>query len=1495
MDRRKPCPYDKANWLSRMTFWWISGLFRNGYKKDLDISDMYDVCQEDESSQVVRTLERCWKDEIQKLADGKNVSLFKTVFRAFKLRLILPGISVFFVETLKIMQPLLIGQVIMFLSPNPTLPTYYAYIFAAALGLVNLLQTFLNSHFFYVMQHTAMKMKVAVSGLVYKKVLTLSCQSFYQTTSGQIVNFLSTDVEMFSTCIENIHYLWLSPLVICVVVYLIYREVGVASFFGLLPVLVFLPSQIGSGKLFGVLRMKTAAWGDERINAMTEIVSGMRVIKMYCWEKPFGQIINTLRQKEMSFLKLSFLVKAINLSIVFYLTRVMALFIFVGNWLFISHPISTSSVFVTLGLLDILKLSAFYFLAYSFETLYELSASMQRIQKFLLLDEEKDLTHGGILHKHVHHRTHTESDAAVEIDYVTARWEMSGAELRKKSREKIKKRDSTSETSKLLHESEMEHYFSLKSIALNIKKGELMAVVGTVGSGKTSLLLALLGEFPYQQGQITLHGSVGYAAQQSWVFSGSVKQNILFGDKYDFKRYEAVVDACALQKDVGLMKYGDETLVGERGLLLSGGQKARLTLARSVYRDCDIYLLDDPLSAVDTKVGRHIFNKCIKLLLEEKTVILVTNQLQYLRRADRIVVLREGSVFDVGTYDELEERGVDLATYLTTEDKHTKDEVVSAMDVEEQKMKITASGQQEEEEVTEGGAVGVKVYAQYLEAGYGVILGPIALVLGIAAESVVSASGWMLAKWSDSLDPQYPVNTTGAMVNFTEVLPESTVKSWNTMELSLQFFIIFICAYVILINVFSILAFQIFALASQRLHDRMFAFVLGARSRFFDINPVGRILNRFSRDLGIVDTILNRCLFATNQYTLSITAAVLIVCIIAPWLFIALVPASIVVFCLRFYAIQTTRDIKRIEANVRSPVYSHVSDTILGLQTIRALNKQDQFQQGFDQHMNIHSRAWFSYLSSFRWYSLRSVFIMVVFFNIVIYVCLVLRNTVSIGLLSLALFYSSSVMEPFEFLMRITVEVENYMTSVERILSYSKVAQEGPMESDRPPPDTWPMQGTISFSNTSLRYEDSLPYSLKHINFHIKSKEKIGIVGRTGAGKSSLLAALLRLAEPEGKMWIDGMDVTIIGLTELREKISVIPQDPVLFTGTLRQNLDPLDMYTDDKLWQVLEQVQLKTKIQDSPEGLCMGVAESGHNFSVGQRQLVCLARALLAANKILVLDEATAHVDHETDQLIQRVLRAKFRECTVLTIAHRLNTVMDCDRIMVLDEGELKEFDIPYNLLLHKDGYFCKLVDQLGKQQARQLHALAELAYHQRASASMLLEEAVKSATEIFRNSREDLRRSKDSLMRSKNSLDTSETTLNTIENSKTLYGRYSTPVKSSPKPHRKIRHVKSSPAKESPKIHRKTPSKSDLVDRNDREEIVPLVTHSPGRHTLEESPVVNDDRGGTVSPIRKPVNPLAKGSRTLSPKGSPRVITGLYQKQKEGEDSDDQKIIFC
>ncbi|XP_041372527.1 ATP-binding cassette sub-family C member 4-like [Gigantopelta aegis] len=947
-------------------------------------------------------------------------------------------------------------------------------------------------------------------------------------------------------------------------------------------------------------------------------------------------------------------------------------------------------------------------------------------------------------------------DWAVEIDHVTARWEITLPEVVRRRR----KRDSTSDTSRLLHESELEHYFSLKNITITVKKGELLAVIGSVGSGKSSLLLTLLGELPHQQGQITLLGKVGYYSQQAWIFSGTVRDNVVFGGELDEARYTAVLEACALNKDIESMTNGDLTLVGERGLMLSGGQKARLSLARALYRNVDIYLLDDPLSAVDTKVGKHIFNKCLLQMLAGKTRIVVTHQLQYLQKVDRIVVLREGTLYDVGTYSELTSRGVDIATFIKTEETPTEDTDTN-MDVDDMLL-LSSTAEELQAEDSETGTVGWSVYWQYFKAGYGYFLSPVVIIFVIGERSLMVAADWMLAKWAESVQfvPSHLRNETTLPVlnnasvfhnkylaTTSTILSDPGVKDWAHMPQTLQYFVIFVCGFVVCATVFSVTHYQLCAFASQRLHDKMFKFVLGAKTQFFDSNPVGRILNRFSRDLGFVDDPMTRCLYVVIDFTMLMFSTTVVVCMVSPWLLIAVIPVAMFVIFIRYFAIRTTRQIRRLEAVSRSPVYSHVSDTIGGLQTIRAFGKQDQFTESFDGYQNHHSSAWFLYLASYRWFSIRSLFAVIVFYNIIIQVCLVLRNSISSGLLAMILIYSSAWMEPFEFIMRMSAELENYMTSVQRILSYSKVEQEKSKRSDKPPPPDWPMRGSITFTDVSLRYTDNTPWALKHIDFHIKSKEKIGVVGRTGAGKSSLLASLFRLAEPTGKIWIDGLDVTKIGLHELREKISIIPQDPTLFSGTLRKNLDPFDEYRDEDMWYALEQVQLKKTIERASGKLCMEVSESGHNFSVGQRQLICLARAILRYNKILILDEATANVDHRTDEFIQMTLRSKFRSCTVLTVAHRLNTVMDCDRIMVLDDGELKEFDIPYNLLQIKDGYFSQLVEQTGGQQAAHLRMLAQIAFGQRASASLLLEEAVKTATLHLRNSRDDLSKSRESL----------------------------------------------------------------------------------------------------------------------------------------------------
>ncbi|XP_050401602.2 ATP-binding cassette sub-family C member 4 isoform X1 [Patella vulgata] len=1346
------CLYDTANCFSRISFWWLNSLFRKGFRKGLTLDDVSKCPQEDDSSFLWGKIDKLWDYHLTNYRSGKKASLIMAVLSTFKSEFVLPGFLIFICESCRILSPFIIGQLISYFQNTDLVSKTEAYIYAAALGVALVLAMFCDLFHFYKQQHISLKMKTAVGGLIYRKLLSLSSQTFHLTNSGKIVNLLSTDLEKFNFAFETTHYLWLCPIELVVVMSLLYYYIGYPCLFTLVVIAILLPLQILCGRWFGNLRTKIGKWSDKRINKMNEVLSGMKVIKLYCWEKPFHKVITSLRKHEIKFVKRAMSLKSLNLSLMKVSPKLMALVIFVAIW-WVGNPLSVRLVFVTVGYMYILQDSVFLFLFLAVENITILLSSLKRVEEFLLLGENKE--NSTRTFKKVNKQAVTkETRVSIEVERMTARWHINENDYRYSRME---------ETERILVENEMEKYFSLRNINLTVKKGELLAVIGHVGSGKSSLLMTLMGEIHHNKGQIFVHGSVGYSCQQSWVFAGSLKENVLFGDVYDSKRYQQVLQSCALIKDIGRLSQGDATLVGERGLFLSGGQKARLTLARCVYRDCDIYLLDDPLSSVDSEVGQQIFQQCVTGLLGNKTRILVTHQLQYLQSADRVLILKEGKVSNIGTYNELLQQGVDFTGFEENADKPQIKELETIETLQWKEDTIDLN-----EEHANTGVIKFWVYRDYIKAGYGYILGPILLITLALNKPSFFLSDWNLAKWAVSYDLPVNQNTSTAdwlQINMTSPLVTYNISNNYTTTMipdvgipaSIPIFTKDMRRYLMYFGVFVVFGFisillnlQMCVFASQNLHNKMFRKVLGATTRLFDSQPLGRILNRFSRDIGLMDDFLVRLVFINVDLLLTLLGIAINICIIAPWLFIALVPLAIVVVAIRYYAVHTTRDVRRLEALAKSPVYCHISDTIIGLQTIRISDKQKQFTQEFDEFQNQASGAWFMYLSTYRWFSVRSLIGLMIFLNLVIHVCLLMRDSVSPGLLALALTYLLSFGMPFEFFIRITAELENAMTSVERVLSYTHVKQEAERISDRPPPKDWPSQGSITFSDVSLRYTPDSPLILRKIDIHIRSKEKIGIVGRSGAGKTSLLSALFRLAEPEGRIWIDGWDVLQIGLDELRSKISVIPQDPVLFSGTLRYNLDPFDEYSDERLWNALEQVQLREKVVSTPEHLYMEMSESGNNFSVGQRQLVCLARAILRYNAILILDEATAHVDHTTDELIQGTIRAKFIGSTVLTIAHRLHTVMDCDRILVLHDGEVKEFDTPYNLLQEEDGYFTNLVDQTGVQQAAELRNLARIANLKRASASILLEKAVLKADKQLSTSRTSLNKS----IRSRNSI---------------------------------------------------------------------------------------------------------------------------------------------
>uniref|UniRef100_A0A4W5MSH2 Multidrug resistance-associated protein 4 n=1 Tax=Hucho hucho TaxID=62062 RepID=A0A4W5MSH2_9TELE len=1080
------------------------------------------------------------------------------------------------------------------------------------------------------------------------EALCLSSAAMGKTTTGQIVNLLSNDVNKFDEVTIFLHFLWVGPLQAAAVLGLLWVEIGPSCLAGMAVLVILMPTQTMFGRLFSKFRSKTAALTDNRIRTMNEVVSGIRIIKMYAWEKPFSALVNDVRRKEISKIMSSSYLRGLNMASFFAASKIIV-FITFTVYVLLGNTISASRVFVAVSLYSAVRLTVTLFFPSAIEKLSETRISVRRIKTFLLLDE---------IVKSVPNVLYTQC---------------------------------TFLSSSLVPPS---HF------------------------PQSSLLSAILGELPYDKGVLKVKGQLTYASQQPWVFPGTIRSNILFGKALHPQKYEKVLRACALKRDMELLPDGDLTVIGDRGATLSGGQKARVNLARAVYQDADIYLLDDPLSAVDAEVGRHLFEQCICGILKNKPRILVTHQLQYLQAADQILVLKEGHMVARGTYSELQRSGVDFTSLLKREEEEGPQ--APGAETESRSPRSRTLSQNSEvshtssirsvkdgteqlpaepvqtvvEESRSEGTIGVSLYVKYLKAGANILVLIGVVLLQFLAQAAYILQDWWLAYWAGEQE-KLNVNGTVIIQNGVNV----------TEELNLDFYLGIYAGLTGATLIFgfarSLVMFNVLVKAAQSLHNRMFNSILRTPVRFFDVNPIGRVLNRFSKDIGQLDAALPWTFVDFIQIFLQIIGVVAVAASVIPWILIPLVPLIIVFLFLRRYFLQTSRDVKRLESTTRSPVFSHLSSSLQGLWTIRAFRAEERFQNTFDAYQDLHSESWFLFLVTSRWFAVRLDGICAVFVTITAFGCLLLRDQVEAGSVGLALSYAVTLMGMFQWGVRQSAEVENMMTSVERVVEYTELESEAPWETQKRPPPEWPSQGLITFDRVNFSYSSDGPVVLKDMKAVFRPKEKVGIVGRTGAGKSSLVSALFRLAEPEGRIYIDGVLTSEIGLHDLRQKMSIIPQDPVLFTGTMRKNLDPFSQHTDEDLWNALQEVQLKSVVEELPNKMETVLAESGSNFSVGQRQLVCLARAVLRKNRILIIDEATANVDPRTDELIQKTIRDKFRECTVLTIAHRLNTIIDSDRVLVLDAGQIHAYDEPYTLLQNHDGIFFKMVQQTGRQEA--------------------------------------------------------------------------------------------------------------------------------------------------------------------------------------------------
>ncbi|CAF3859637.1 unnamed protein product [Rotaria sp. Silwood1] len=677
------------------------------------------------------------------------------------------------------------------------------------------------------------------------------------------------------------------------------------------------------------------------------------------------------------------------------------------------------------------------------------------------------------------------------------------------------------------------------------------------------------------QGSSKIYGKIAYVSQISWIFSGTIRENILFCKDFDKEKYERVLQSCCLITDLQSFPAGDSTVIGEKGVNLSGGQKARVSLARALYTEADIYLFDDPLASVDPTIARKIFQQCISNqgILNDKTRLLVTHQIQFLPEFDHCILL------DHGIYD---------------------------------------------------------------------------------------ATNKWLSIWSSKLEVEQRES------HYLYVYLGLVIGTWLMAIIRADYF------------------FHIILRGASVFHDCMLKGVLYSSLRFYESNPVGRILNRFSKDQQVIDELLPVTFFDTIQSLTMVLGSIVIIGISNPWALLILIIIIPMLLWLRRIYVRTSREIKRLESVSRSPIYALFSSSLSGLMTIRTFEVENHFLNSFIYKNNTNTRALFIFIALTRWFGLRLDLMTCSITFLTAILSITLRQNMDASSVALGLAYAINLLDLFQGGVRQSAATENYMISTERIDEYSHIPPEsGFYKEELEKPSNWPTEGRIEFDDYKLSYRPELEPVLKGINLKIEPRNKIGIIGRTGAGKSSIFQALYRFTDKSithGKILIDGIDISKISLNDLRSNLNIIPQSPVLFSNTLRYNLDPFNHYTDEQLWDVLEAVQLKRKIENLKDKLSTQIAEYGSNFSVGECQLICVARAILKPSKILLIDEATAHVDTKTDELIQKILREKFMNHTVLTIAHRLHTVIDSDKIVIMNDGIVAKYGTPQELFNEKN-----------------------------------------------------------------------------------------------------------------------------------------------------------------------------------------------------------------
>ncbi|KAF9393978.1 hypothetical protein CPC16_000531 [Podila verticillata] len=1334
---------------------------------------------------------------------------------------------------------------------KPEGPKEIAYMYVFGMLFCDVVKSLTFEQNLYYGRRVDVRLRAMLSAEVYAKSLrrkdmtgivpVVMTRKGARSDTGMITNLMAVDANRVSSLGSSIFFLYTCPLEIIIGVVMLYNVLGVSAFIGLAVMLVTAPAHHYAAKKYSRIQEQLMETRDRRVGMVSEMLQGIRMIKFFAWENNILKKIMEIRDQELRRFVRLYIVSAIFTLLWFGSPILVTVMSFTSYTKLEDKELTSTVAFTSMAIFIILR-GPLNILPGMVADLLEAMVSIRRIEAFLNEREIWKYTDGSKeesepaqpptqsplinaqnppMQSHAFHNVQT--PAVIGFDNATFRWHTRSSAFGAGA--------STANTNN--------GAFSLKNITLNFPVGKLSLVCGSTGSGKTSLLMALLREMDLISGKVNLPrattrvvspltgyipGAVAYVSQYPWLQQASIRDNIMFGSPFEADRYQHVLEACALLPDLQIFEHGDLTEIGEKGITLSGGQKQRVALARAIYSRAQFLLFDDCLSAVDAHTARHLFENCLMgPLMNGRTRILVTHHVRLcLRDAAYVALLKEGSLILSGSPVKLIRSGF-LSEILERngmmeEDKDTSSSSTLAADngAVSNASSVTSGSpvlkaaqiakKLVDDEDRPRGKVKLTVYKMYMAAcggaGFWFILTFILLVVRMLGVLEIVWLKW----WTESYYP-FPRKPGGD----------------NSVDLDyyigIYCFITLMAVFLTIVRMF----WQFYGSirASRSLYEELLVSIVRAPIRFFDTTPVGRIINRFSKDFEVIDGHMITKMVTMLLLVFGIIAVIVIISVATPEFLVAVAFIATAYFFVGAYYIASSRELKRIESITKSPLYSHFGETLVGVSTIRAFGAEARFMEEVLVKLDNNNTPYYFLWMCNRWLSVRVDFLGSMVSFIAGILILINMDGLAKGWAGVSLGSAMNFMGLIYWLVRIYTEMEMSLNSVERVHEYIDMPQEPPaiIEGSRPPAG-WPYDGTIEIKDLTMQYAPDLGPVLHQISINIRPREKIGIVGRTGSGKSTLALSLFRFMEPtSGSIVIDGINISDIGLEDLRRRLTIIPQDAVLFNGTIRSNLDPFQEHEDHEIWEALRRVHLikPSSPQCSPSGyssptqdpmylkhanfhhhphahyddpsypmdpevaasateygrqtfedpfhppdvlsssLCQGyldyrdrsadspllasaalpsdsvlcsplnhgddtdlalqqkqqcammglidpfasldspVSDGGYNFSQGQRQLLCMARALLRQSKVIIMDEATASVDFATDEKIQTTIRNELGDSTLITVAHRLRTIMDYDRVLVLEQGHVMEFDSPINLITNPTSRFRDMVEKSG------------------------------------------------------------------------------------------------------------------------------------------------------------------------------------------------------